>query len=852
MHNLRFAVLSSLLVLSFVAGPAQAHDQSFAIEGGKLSISTKAGPTKAKFNFKVSKQITIAPLHDPGAVGSSVLVRGTGDSGLDQGKTTRISLDESLWKGLGKPAGVKGYKYIDKSGSRGGITKVTYKLGQLNITAKGANWQWDPLGPQDETWVHFFVEEEAYCARFGGIITSNEAGSIKAKKAPSPVTCPQYVCGNAVVELGEGCDDGNLEEDDGCNNDCTIGLCDAPSFDSTFEGIQQVIFEAEVYGCTASFCHGGTPGDPTSGQGSLNLGATDAYEALMGADATGADSPNFVGVKRVLPGDLPQSLLYEKLAASTLGSPITHGSPMPSGGGVPLTTQHLEAIDKWIRGGAPEDLVVAGTAGLLGTCLPATDPLTIPPPDPPVPGEGVQLRSTAWDLPGEFENEICFATHYDFTVTSLVPASALVPCPRAFRSKVCDDDETIACLSDDDCSPAASCVTFTVCRNSAEQCSREDVCPGSACVENNPNNPENQCFAYHRNSLSQDPQSHHSFIRMYLGQFLTDDSGWGDWTYKFADQSNPLQGMSCDPLAVDPVTGYHDGCSSEVVEAVACLGYGPVDFGDGAGPISSGTAPTFSGSPETYVETEYADGVFSVLPMQGLIVWNSHAFNLTPEDSTMSQYFNMYAAAPADQLFPVQGIADIASIFVQDVPPFESREYCRTYTIPENANLFSLTSHFHRHGVLWRTWAPPNTPCVPGEPACVPDDGVAPLYINTVYNDPLVLKFDPPVLYDDPDVEDRTFLYCAVYDNGETPASPGVKRQSTSPVPPLVFGLPLAPGGPCSDDEVACMDGPQKGELCFGEDANCTGSICDACPLRGGVATEDEMFILYGSFYTTP
>ncbi len=28
--------------------------------------------------------------------------------------------------------------------------------------------------------------------------------------------------------------------------------------------------------------------------------------------------------------------------------------------------------------------------------------------------------------------------------------------------------------------------------------------------------------------------------------------------------------------------------------------------------------------------------------------------------------------------------------------------------------------------------------------------------------------------------------------------------------------------------------------------------ICDACPLRGGVTTEDEMFILLGAFYIVP
>ena len=48
---------------------------------------------------------------------------------------------------------------------------------------------------------------------------------------------------------------------------------------------------------------------------------------------------------------------------------------------------------------------------------------------------------------------------------------------------------------------------------------------------------------------------------------------------------------------------------------------------------------------------------------------------------------------------------------------------------------------------------------------------------------------------------------------------------------------------------------PQKGFLCYGDDAACDSApglgdgVCDACPVLGGVTTEDEMFILLGSFF---
>ena len=74
-------------------------------------------------------------------------------------------------------------------------------------------------------------------------------------------------------------------------------------------------------------------------------------------------------------------------------------------------------------------------------------------------------------------------------------------------------------------------------------------------------------------------------------------------------------------------------------------------------------------------------------------------------------------------------------------------------------------------------------------------------------------------------------------------ADPAEVRRTTS--------LPLAT--PC---DLRCRnDGPRRGELCGGTDAECNSApgardgVCDACTLRGGVTTEDEMFILFGSYY---
>ncbi len=793
----RLGIILGMAGLGIMLSPGSGygHDVKLGIAGKKLHVLTSKGAAKQKFDFKAKGQPAIGLAHDPSTENFYLYV---GSSDPNGGHTGLIQLNTAMWKFLGKaPDKIKGYKYLDKGGTRAGITKVILKPGQLTIKAKGANWPWSPDGSQSSVRVQFRIEQEWHCAEFGGDVKKNETGRFLATKAESPSSCPEQTCGNRELEVGEECDDGNLDEEDGCTSRCRFATCTSGGeFNTTYEAIQEVIFDSPSYGCNNGLCHGASPG-----QGLLDLRDANSHGNLVGIS-----SPTFM-VKRVEPGEPALSFLYDKLAAGNSGgSPALGGSSMPSGGAPPLTDDHLEAVELWIRGGAPKDLVVEGTADLLASCLPPPDPLIIPVPDPPGAGVGVQLQQTPWPLPSQFEDEICMFTYYDFSVTDLVPLSAQVNCE----------------------------VTI--------------------------NNPTGKCFKFRKYVLAQDAQSHHSILRSYIGAFDTTHPGWGGWTYKFQDPNHDLNGLSCDPLAVDPNTGYHAGCSSEVQSQIACLGSGPPDLSQGAlDPDvafgSSSTAPSFAFSQETYISRDYADGVYNILPMQGILVWNSHAFNLTITDSTLSQYLNLFLADLND-LYPLQEIFEADSIFVANVPPFETREYCRTVTLPQGARLFELSSHTHQRGVLWRIWPPPNTPCLPGEPACVAGDPFAPIYVSANYTDPIQLIYETPVALDSPIDAERTYLYCSQYDNGSTPTSPPVKRRSTSPEPAFIFGQPLGPGGPCPDFSVACAnEGPTKGNLCNGNDSVCDSSPgagdgdCDACPVLGGVTTEDEMFIQTGAYY---
>jgi cysteine-rich repeat protein len=829
---MRRAAAPTLFALLLLAASAAAHETKLPFEG--VSVDVRAGD----MTFSGAGP-AISVVHDPQSEGFAVVVRGLGAA---ESRTELIRLRPVPW---GYVPG-DGYTYLDFAGRAGGITQASYKDGELTLRGL-LEWEWGPVGVLDSLEVHIQAGDQWYCSEFdvaslGADVLTNDGVSFEAQNASAPASCSDF-CGNGDLEDGEECDDGNLVEDDGCTNQCLIGACFGDDYASTFDAIQEIVFEG--YQCTT--CH-----NPQNLQGNLDLSADNAYEALLGPDLQGADA--FAApVKLVVPTEPEDSFLYEKLAGATLMTPVSAGSPMPAAG-VPLTLEHLEAVSAWIRGGAPEDLVVEGTSGLLGTCLPASDPLIVPIPDPPDPGLGVQLQQTARPLPSQEESEVCMITYYD--ASAFVPPSARIPCPPRYSFRgLCDGAQGEACSDDADCDPG-------------------EVCEGTIGVHN----PDSECFAYNRTTLIQDPQSHHEVILAYSGAAALDHPEWGDWSKKFRDELHPDQGQPCDPEQLTPGLPYNDGCSSEPEDSVACIGYGPNDFGElSAGTIfgGGGTTPQILISQEPYSDFEFADYAYDYLPMRGVIAWNSHAFNLTNGDSTMSSFLNFEFAHAGERRHPVTKTFHYESIFAMAVPPFETREYCRTFTYPENTRLFRLSSHMHERGVLFRMWDPPNTPCSAG---CAPGANVvcpvldftqlplcagprldAPMYYSPDYTDPLELLFETPMELDSSDPADRSFLYCAQYDNGSTPQPPVVKQQTTS-VDPGDGGLGAAGilGGPCPDTTVACLNpGDTQGMLCGGDHAVCdnlgaTDGNCDACPVIGGVTTTDEMFAIFTDFFIAP
>lgn len=528
-----------------------------------------------------------------------------------------------------------------------------------------------------------------------------------------------------------------------------------------------------------------------STQGGLDLRADVSFGNLV-------DVPSPLGqMSRVHPGDKEQSFLWRKLAKGTLGLGGVPGTAMPNGL-PPIPETELHALGSWIQAGAPATGVVDGTDTLLGSCLPDVTPGKVRPPAKPAADEGVQFYGPPWDVPIQGEAEVCYATYYDYSAT--IPAAMQVDCPAEWGP------------------------------------------------------PGTRCFYYNKQVLTQDPNSHHSLVHFYRGKYALKDpaANFGPFTC----HGGPNAGMPCDPegLGVAAPAGAECGersaCAGKTVDTLACLGYGPPDFGFDITGAGSATSPSLVISTEVEQVTQYPTDVYAVLPVKGTLVWNSHAFNITKYPTTNEQWFTLSFAPINARKYPLQTVVDATANFVMDVPPFERREYCQTYTFPQHGRLFQLSSHTHKRGKEFRIWGPGipadcSSMTGPCDPPATPS-----FFLTTNYADPSFAIFAPPTPFDLSDPASRRFQYCAVYDNGYTIPSE-VKRRSTSPLPPP----PIALGGPCGLDSVACLNGPNRGALCHGDDRVCDSNvgtadgICDACPLVSGATTEDEMFIFLGWYF---
>jgi hypothetical protein len=337
--------------------------------------------------------------------------------------------------------------------------------------------------------------------------------------------------------------------------------------------------------------------------------------------------------------------------------------------------------------------------------------------------------------------------------------------------------------------------------------------------------PSGRFFRFEGQELRQDPQSHHLILNYAdISVDQVHDPAFGGWTCKGGERA----GQSCEPTDIESCgSGL---CATPYKDGFACIGFGPGGggFGRAAFPIG--------GAQQAQAAQTYPDGVFAQIPMRGILYWNSHAFNLTTQDHTMNARLNYYFAG--NQQYPVQNIFNTSRIFSANAAPFSEQLLCQTHQLPRGAQLFNLSSHTHGRGKHF-TVDLPNSERI---------------YESFVYNDPLDKDYIPALAFDSADAAERQLTYCSLYNNGaNADGSPNIETVTRySRLPQSVF----QPGVPGKCSPKACVAG-KVGAACNGidDDAACDSSPgagdgwCDACAITGGESTENEMFILIGSFY---
>lgn len=308
--------------------------------------------------------------------------------------------------------------------------------------------------------------------------------------------------------------------------------------------------------------------------------------------------------------------------------------------------------------------------------------------------------------------------------------------------------------------------------------------------------------------IRQDAQSHHLVLQdtgLTTPEAIAalDPSPW-------ACRDGERSGEPCSPGAgsTDCPGGI---CAGESKPAVGCIGA----EGNGV-PTQLANAQ----APQQYIPPR--DGVYWEVPLKGVLYFNSHAFNLTDQDTVLHGRINFYFAD--DRRRKLVAVNDISHLSISaGQAPFTRQTYCAQHIVPKGSSLVVMTGHTHRRG----------------EHFWVTDPSGALIYENFVYNDPLYREFDPWPTFDAEDDAGRTLTYCATYNNGVGPTG--------APDISLVTRASKMPDR-ASCKPVACVNG-NRGAACT-TDADCDSSpgegdgSCDACPITAGVTTENEMFVL--------
>lgn len=328
--------------------------------------------------------------------------------------------------------------------------------------------------------------------------------------------------------------------------------------------------------------------------------------------------------------------------------------------------------------------------------------------------------------------------------------------------------------------------------------------------------------------VRQDALSHHLIVFLPVpeaGEVTPDD--FSDWSCGGGERA----GEPCDPLDKE-ACGRGGFCRTPVEDSLACNSYAPVLTQQSLAVQQAQSAQDFY--PGTYREW----------PLRGIMLWNSHSFNLTAQDHVLRGRMNLRFAQ--DRQYPqleaggFDTLFGIPRLLFEGTAPYTEQVLCERAILPPGARVTGISSHTHSLGKHFWYEMPDGTH----------------IYDSYIYNDPLNLFFEEPMQFDDPDPAQRTLTYCSLYRNGVdedgNPVPEEVTRASEIeyPVPFARFGSNLGFCEPtqCVNEgmyDTQCDDGIANQA---GDNAACDSTpgagdgICDACSITGGITTGNEMF----------
>lgn len=186
--NLR-GVAAIAVALSLMASARLAYAMDQPVSGRRLCLRASAiDPERRHLRFISNDPAIQAPFANP-ASGATVIVRSSAAPGQC---FAEIALDPGRWTALRGDGATQGYVYTAPAPGTQGVRSIRLRRGKISISARGAAFPCTLTGAAQQVpvTVELRIDNQRYCAAFGGSVERNRPGRFRALAAAAPAACP--------------------------------------------------------------------------------------------------------------------------------------------------------------------------------------------------------------------------------------------------------------------------------------------------------------------------------------------------------------------------------------------------------------------------------------------------------------------------------------------------------------------------------------------------------------------------------------------------------------------------------------------------------------------------------------